>query len=288
MERNYVTVTVCIHGGKCVCMCMQSGYNHSGSRTSSSNDSSKRRSDVAGTSFAGPRLPQSMLNTSADQLGVPPAGAGRPAAAAMRKARSVEELDQPRSRQPARGRKSSFQSEVSSLWNVTPPGSVAELDADALDDDDAAETRSTKSAGGRARGKAPKAAKSRADERQQADASGGRKKTKKPQPPPPPPAKKKSTPKPAAVVERQPSDGNESEEYFLDDDDDDDDASSVDDLDVEVRPTGRSKKGGKPLPVAPEPAASKGDKKKKKGGKEKATKDKKWMAEEQARILKVT
>ena len=269
-------------------MCMQSGYNHSGSRTSSSNDSSKRRSDVAGTSFAGPRLPQSMLNTSADQLGVPPAGAGRPAAAAMRKARSVEELDQPRSRQPARGRKSSFQSEVSSLWNVTPPGSVAELDADALDDDDA-ETRSTKSAGGRARGKAPKAAQSRADERQPADASGGRKKTKKPQPPPPP-AKKKSTPKPAAVVERQPSDGNESEEYFLDDDDDDDDddASSVDDLDVEVRPTGRSKKGGKPLPVAPEPAASKGDKKKKKGGKEKATKDKKWMAEEQARILKVT
>jgi len=260
---------------------MQTYGNHSGSRTSSSADSSKRRSDVVGGNFGGPRLPQSMLNTSAGHLnvGVPPTG--RPVAA-MRKARSVEELDQPRVRQQdgddgrhpqTRGRKTSFQgSEVSSIWNVTPPGSVNELDLDA----EQAETRSKKS--GRLR-KVPKAKTH--ENVEEVEASSSKKKVKKPQPPPPPTKPKTSR----HAVEEEISDGNESEEYFLDDDDD---ASSVDDLDVEVRPSGRAKKHGKPLPAVPEKTSSKRGAKKKsktdKAPKEKASAQT-WL-DEQARILK--
>ena len=264
---------------------MMQGYGYqSGSRTSSS-DSTKRRGDSNG---GGPRLPPSMLNTSAGHLtvGVPPAG--RPVAA-MRKARSVEELDQPRSRQKgsgdgrqqqARGRKGSFQgSEVSSLWNVTPPGSINDL-ADV--DDERAETTSKKS--GRLR-KVPKSKphQNEIDEQPSPEVLSSRKKGKKSQPQPPPTKHKTSK---HVVEEQEISDGNESEEYFLDDDDDD--ASSVDDLDVEVRPSKRAGKHGKPLPAVPEPTSSKGGRKKK-GGKDKASKEQAgahtWL-DEQARILK--
>ena len=262
---------------------MQGYGNHSGSRTSSSTNSSKRRSDVVVSSTGGPRLPQSMLNTSAGHLavGVPPAG--RPAAA-MRKARSVEELDQPRDRQKGagagrqpqpRGRKGSYQgSEVSSLWNVTPPGSINDL-AEVEEE----ETKTKKS--GRIRKVAKP--KSRPDENDELlDVSSSKKKIKKPQPPPP--QTKHKTSKPA--VEEHISDGNESEEYFLDDDDDD--ASSVDDLDVEVRPSGRAKKPGKHPTAVAEPTSSKSGKKKK-SGKQKGSKEqagvKTWL-DEQARILK--
>jgi len=259
---------------------MQPYGNHSGSRTSSSASSFKRQSDAV---VGGPRLPQSMLNTSAGHLnvGVPPTG--KPAAA-MRKARSVEELDQPRARggdgrQPhARGRKGSYHgSEVSSLWNVTPPGSVNELD---VLDEEQAETKSKKS--GRLR-KVPKQKAPQNENDKEIEVSFSKKKAKKPQPPP-----QQAKPKASKyAAETQMSDGNESEEYFLDDDDDD--ASSVDDLDVQVRPSGRAKKHGKQLPAVPEPTSSKNDKKNKKHKRDKAPKEKAgvntWL-DEQARILK--
>jgi len=261
------------------------GNNNSGSRsrTSSSTNSSKRRNDAVG-----PRLPQSMLNTSAGHLtvGVPPSGHST---AAIRKTKSVEELDTPRSRKKAdgrqaqsRGRKGSFQgSEVSSLWNVTPPGSINDL---AEVDEDLPATKSSKS-GGRNR-KVAKPKTHQNDDDGQPEESNSKKKTKKPQPAPPQQTKHKTS-KPR--IEEQLSDGNESEEYFLDDDDD---ASSVDDLDMEVQPSRRAKKHGKSLPAPPEPTSSKSGKKKKKGGggKDKTSKTeqagvKTWL-DEQARILK--
>ena len=258
---------------------MQAYGNHSGSRTSSSDSTKRRGGDSNGSGIGGPRLPQSMLNTSAGQLnvGVPPTG--RPVAA-MRKARSVEELDQPRShqkgggdgRQPhARGRKSSFQgSEVSSLWDVTPPGSVNELDDV---DEELPETKSKKS--GRLRKvPKPKTRQNEGDERPETSKKG-----KKSQPP----QTKHKTSKP---VEEEISDGNESEEYFLDDDDD---ASSVDDLDVEVRPSKRGKKHGKLVPTVPEPKSSKSGKTTRSGKDAKTSKEQAgvhtWL-DEQARILK--
>ena len=262
---------------------MQAYGNQSGSRTTSSENSTKRRGDSNGDSIGGPRLPQSLLNTSAGHLnvGVPPTG--RPVAA-MRKARSVEELDQPRSRQKGgsdgrqpqpRARKTSFQgSEVSSLWDVTPPGSINDL---AEVNEELPETKSQKS------GRFRKVPKPKAHQNE-GDVSSTKKKTKKSQPQPQQTKHKTSK----LAVEEQISDGNESEEYFLDDDDDD--ASSVDDLDVEVRPSKRATKPGKPkpLPTVPEPSSSKSGKKKS-SRKDKASKEQAgvqtWL-DEQARKLK--
>ena len=221
-------------------------------------------------------------NTVAGHLavGVPPTG--KPMAA-MRKARSVEELDQPRARGDgrhgqARARKTSYGgSEVSSLWNVTPPGSVAELDEDSV----------SKKSTGRVRKVAKSRKENEPEKAADLDGRAATKRGKKAQPPAPPPKTKSKTSKSAAaaVADRQLSNGNESEEYFLDDDDDD--ASSVDDLDVEVRTSGRGKKsGGK---RHPEPASSKSGKTKR-GGKRKGTKEEAagmqtWI-DDQAQMLK--
>jgi hypothetical protein len=267
------------------------GNNNSGSRTGSSSNGSLNQHQLQPQ----PRLPLSMMQGSSSTAALieqPPTGLS---IAALRKTRSVEELDQPRSkkdgskaaggRRTRRVRKSSYQeSETSSFWAVTPPGSIHDGDDDNRElDVEVPPVRGAKQPA--ASKKQTKAMKMKTrlveDDEERENVPEVRK--KQPQQP-----LQFVSAKKAAAMQAAEDDGHESDDYFLDDD------SSVDMLDDDDDDVPRKKKDKKkksaevadrsgpqqrPVAATRQTAPAKG---------EPATKKKaveSWL-DEQARILK--
>lgn len=217
------------------------GQFHQSSHSHSSSSSSKRRSKESIQSV--PKLPPSMLS-SYDQRPPVPLGA-------VRKAKSVEELDQQttdrfypkpggasksgRIKQGRHGRKNSYQeSEATSFWSVTPPGSLREEESD-RDSKHSMKHRKAKSV--------PKLVHERrlVESDEELDERVKKTKQKKPEAP-----MKFLPPK---DIDSKSLDGDNSD-YFLDDDD------SVDALEVARHDKKKKKKESKPFktqrPAEPE------------------------------------